>query len=103
MGRRRWTNVMIEGGSEVLGTCFDLAIVDEVHVFIANKIAGGAHSGPVDGVGHGLMADADQLESCQVETIDEDLYISGRIVRPDACLRESGDQAEQSRPSDASS
>ena len=103
MGSRCWTNVMIEGGSEVLGTCFDLAIVDEVHVFIANKIAGGAHSGPVDGVGHGLMADADQLESCQVETIDEDLYISGRIVRPDACLRESVDQAEQSRPSDASS
>ena len=36
------TNVLVEGGSKLLGTLFDMRAVDEVHVFIAPKVAGGA-------------------------------------------------------------
>ena len=34
--------VLVEGGSQLLGTMFDMRVVDEVHVFIAPKLAGGA-------------------------------------------------------------
>ncbi len=46
------TNVLVEGGSRLLGTLFDIGAVDEVHVFIAPKIAGGAAApGPIGGPG----------------------------------------------------
>src|SRR5436190_19884132 len=31
LGRRRMTNVLVEGGSQLLGTIFNLRAVDEVH------------------------------------------------------------------------
>ena len=48
MGRRRFTNVLVEGGGGVLGSFLDAGAIDEVHVFIAPRLAGGAgaHSPP---------------------------------------------------------
>ena len=52
LGKRRMTNVVVEGGSRLLGCLFDSQLVDEVHVFIAPKLAGGeASPGPVAGLG----------------------------------------------------
>ncbi len=42
LGRRRMTNILIEGGSKLLGALFDAGAIDEVHVFIAFKLIGGA-------------------------------------------------------------
>ena len=42
LGRRRMTNVLVEGGGRLLGTLFDLRAIDEIHVFIAPKLIGGA-------------------------------------------------------------
>lgn len=44
LGRRRMTNVLVEGGSRLLGNWFDLGQIDEVHVFIAPRIFGGAQA-----------------------------------------------------------
>ncbi len=41
LGRRRMTNVLVEGGSCLLNTLFDMYAIDEVHVFTAPKDAGG--------------------------------------------------------------
>lgn len=41
LGRRRWTNVMCEGGSRLLHELFSIYAIDEVHVFTAPKEAGG--------------------------------------------------------------
>jgi diaminohydroxyphosphoribosylaminopyrimidine deaminase/5-amino-6-(5-phosphoribosylamino)uracil reductase len=41
LGRRRMTNVLVEGGSRLLHTLFDIYAIDEVHVFTAPKDAGG--------------------------------------------------------------
>ena len=41
LGRRRLTNVLVEGGSRLLGSLFDARQIDEVHVFIAPKLCGG--------------------------------------------------------------
>src|SRR5205823_11439728 len=59
LGRRRFTNVLVEGGSGVLGSFLDAGAVDEVHVFIAPRLAGGAQAlSPVGGAGVEKIAEA---------------------------------------------
>ena len=41
LGRRRMTNVLVEGGGKLLGRFFDSQLVDEAHLFIAPKLIGG--------------------------------------------------------------
>jgi diaminohydroxyphosphoribosylaminopyrimidine deaminase/5-amino-6-(5-phosphoribosylamino)uracil reductase len=80
LGRRRMTNVLVEGGSKLLGTLFDLRAVDEVHVFIAPKLVGGADAvSPVGGLGIDHMADALQLADISIEELAGDVYLHGRI------------------------
>jgi diaminohydroxyphosphoribosylaminopyrimidine deaminase/5-amino-6-(5-phosphoribosylamino)uracil reductase len=82
MGRRRWTNVLVEGGSGVLGSFLDGGAVDEVHVFVAPRLFGGARAlTPVAGTGVAHVADAPRLAECRFEHIGEDVYIHGRIAR----------------------
>ncbi len=80
LGRRRMTNVLVEGGSQLLGALFDLRAVDEVHVFIAPKFAGGAAApSPVGGTGSERMADALKLDDITIEELDGDVYVHGRV------------------------
>ena len=80
LGRRRMTNLLIEGGSRVLGECFDRNLVDEACVFVAPKIVGGAEAKtPVAGTGKDLMAQALGLRDAKWETSNGDLYIRGRV------------------------
>jgi diaminohydroxyphosphoribosylaminopyrimidine deaminase/5-amino-6-(5-phosphoribosylamino)uracil reductase len=80
LGRRRMTNVLVEGGSNLLGTLFDMRAVDEVHVFIAPKLAGGFSApGPVGGTGIERMASALRLADISIEELDGDVYVHGRV------------------------
>lgn len=82
LGRRRMTNVLVEGGGQLLGTLFDADLVDEVHVFIAPKIIGGRDATtPVAGIGKSLMADALPLADATVERSGDDVYVHG-LVHP---------------------
>jgi diaminohydroxyphosphoribosylaminopyrimidine deaminase / 5-amino-6-(5-phosphoribosylamino)uracil reductase len=82
LGRREMTNVLVEGGSRLLGTLFNLGAVDEVHVFIALKIAGGVTApSPVGGAGVTKMADALRLGDITIEELAGDVYVHGRIKR----------------------
>ena len=79
LGRRQFTNVLVEGGSRLFGSLFDGGHVDEVHVFVASKIVGGAEApSAVAGRGFAQMGFASTLESVAVERIGDDVYISGR-------------------------
>lgn len=78
LGRRKMTNVLVEGGQTVLGALFDRQLVDEVHAFIAPKLVGSATApGPIGGSGVQKMAAAWKLETPQYEQIGEDLYLHG--------------------------
>jgi diaminohydroxyphosphoribosylaminopyrimidine deaminase/5-amino-6-(5-phosphoribosylamino)uracil reductase len=80
LGRRRMTNVLIEGGSRLLGSLFDIGAIDEVHVFIAPKICGGAAAvSPVGGMGVECMSAALALADISIEELDGDVYIHGRV------------------------
>jgi diaminohydroxyphosphoribosylaminopyrimidine deaminase/5-amino-6-(5-phosphoribosylamino)uracil reductase len=76
------TNVLVEGGSGLLGTFFNLNAIDEVHVFIAPKLAGGSTApSPIGGNGIERMADALSLADISIEELDGDVYVHGRIKR----------------------
>jgi diaminohydroxyphosphoribosylaminopyrimidine deaminase / 5-amino-6-(5-phosphoribosylamino)uracil reductase len=80
LGRRRMTNVLVEGGSKLFGTFFDMRAVDEVHVFIAPKIAGGDDAPtPAGGIGIERMTEALKLADIAIEELEGDVYVHGRI------------------------
>ena len=82
MGRRQWTNVLVEGGSKVLGMLLDLQAIDEVHTFIATKLIGGEEAlSAMAGRGIAQMGDATELTNAQVEVLEGDIYVHGRIAR----------------------
>ncbi len=85
LGQRRMTNLLVEGGARLLGRLFDARAIDEVHVFIAPKLVGGAGAvGPLGGRGVDEPGDALQLESPSMEQLGEDVYVSGRVLRASA-------------------
>jgi diaminohydroxyphosphoribosylaminopyrimidine deaminase/5-amino-6-(5-phosphoribosylamino)uracil reductase len=78
LGRRRFTNILIEGGSAVLGSFVDAGAIDEVHVFVAGKLFGGAGAKtPAAGQGIARVADAMTLQEMHVEMIEGDVYLHG--------------------------
>jgi len=82
LGRRQMTNVLVEGGGHLLGALFDVAAIDEVHVFVAPKVLGGEIArSPVEGEGVAEIARAFELDHPQWQQVGDDLYLSGRILR----------------------
>lgn len=80
LGQRQCTNVLVEGGSRLLGSLFDLHAIDEVHAFISPKLVGGQlATTPVAGAGLAQMADALPLRNSQVEILGGDVYLRGRM------------------------
>jgi diaminohydroxyphosphoribosylaminopyrimidine deaminase/5-amino-6-(5-phosphoribosylamino)uracil reductase len=83
LGRRRMTNLLVEGGGRLLGALFDLQAIDEVHVFIAPKLFGGTEAVvPLAGLGIQQPSEAAWLDSPQIERIGPDMYITGRVRYP---------------------
>ena len=81
LGRRLMTNVLVEGGSGVLGSCLDARMADWAHIFVAPKILGGKESlSPVGGAGAFKIADALHVEPVDFLKLGIDLFIEGRII-----------------------
>ncbi len=81
LGQRRMTNVLVEGGGKLLGALFDAGEIDEVHAFIAPKLVGGEMAAsPLEGCGRAPMSAALSLASPQIEQLDGDVYIHGRVA-----------------------
>ena len=82
LGRRRMTNVLIEGGSHLLGSFFDAELIDEVHVFIAPKLVGGTDAlTPVSGTGSDSIPNLSSLDATSIERLGDDVYITGVMKR----------------------
>lgn len=85
LGRRRMTNVLVEGGSRLLGNLFDLDQIDELHVFVAPRLFGGAEAlTPIGGLGVESPACALALSDVRWSRLGDDFYGSGRVVRAPA-------------------
>lgn len=82
LGRRRFTNVLAEGGAKLLGNLFDARQIDEVHVFVAPKLIGGSGAiAPLAGIGISNMADALRLDAVQIATPGGDMYLRGQVIQ----------------------
>ncbi len=82
LGRRRMTNVLVEGGGRLLGSLLDAGQIDEVHVFIAPKLIGGASApSPIGGEGVEEISQALALEQVEVEQAGPDVYLRGRVLQ----------------------
>jgi diaminohydroxyphosphoribosylaminopyrimidine deaminase/5-amino-6-(5-phosphoribosylamino)uracil reductase len=82
LGRRQMTNLLVEGGPKVFGALHDIGAVDEVHVFIAPKLVGGADApSAIAGLGLAEMTTALCLRSPRIEVLGDDVYVTGRVER----------------------
>jgi diaminohydroxyphosphoribosylaminopyrimidine deaminase/5-amino-6-(5-phosphoribosylamino)uracil reductase len=98
LGRRRMTNILVEGGSHLLGSLLDAAQIDEVHVFIAPKLAGGQSAlSPIAGEGLARMFDAMAIDATEWKQVGTDVYLCGRVRRAadPVQLTNQGDRHEQ--------
>jgi len=83
LAERGMTNLLVEGGGELLGHLFDLEYLDEVNVFVAPKIIGGKEAVvPVGGEGRELMKRATTIPDKKIEIVGTDVLISGRLQYP---------------------
>lgn len=80
LGQRKLTNILIEGGGQLLGSFFDAGLIDEVHIFIAPKLVGGVTSPtPLAGKGLEKIPDLSQLTDLTVLPLEDDLYVNARL------------------------
>ncbi len=78
LGKREVTSVLVEGGGLLLGSLFDLGLVDKVLVFIAPIIVGGSEAvTAVAGEGVASMAEALRLKRVRTERLGDDIMVSG--------------------------
>lgn len=79
LGKRKMTNVLVEGGGRVHGAFLNAKAVDEIWAFIAPKwIADHDAPGPVAGHGIQLMSDAGELIDPEIRNVGTDAFIRGR-------------------------
>ena len=83
LGRRGMTNVLVEGGGQVLGSFLDQGQVDAVDVFIAPILEGGDHARTaVRGRGLNLMRDAARLRGVELSEVGGDVRVRGWLPQP---------------------
>ena len=78
LGERSMTSVLVEGGGTLLGSLFDLGLVDKVMAYVSPKIIGGDSApGPVGGSGAARMADALSLGRARWQPVGDDMLLVG--------------------------
>jgi diaminohydroxyphosphoribosylaminopyrimidine deaminase/5-amino-6-(5-phosphoribosylamino)uracil reductase len=78
LGRRQLISVLVESGGAVLGSLVEAGLVDEVAVFVAPKLVGGAAApGPIGGQGVAEMGAALELVEVAVERVGRDVLVRG--------------------------
>lgn len=81
-GAASMTNVLVEGGGRVLGAFADAGLADEVHVYVAPRLIGGAGAvGPLHARGAGAVAEALSFATPPTVTRTGDgLFVRGVIA-----------------------
>ncbi len=99
LGERGLNHLMVEGGSEILGSFFDGNHVNEVWGFIAPVLIGGAGKTPISGQGAQSMQDALRLKHIHTELCDQDIlmraFIPGDFINDLLGIDEEADQCLQ--------
>ncbi len=85
VGSRQVSTVLLEGGSELLGSAFDHGLVDKVLAFIAPIIIGSSDGRTaVGGIGVQSIAEALSLERLEVKNFADNVLVSGYVKKASA-------------------
>ena len=76
LAQRGMTNLLVEGGSELLASFLAANQIDEAHVFLGAKLFGGRSAmGPIAGEGVHKVADAPLFTVASVDAFDQDVRV----------------------------
>lgn len=80
LGQQNICSILVEGGATLSGSFVAKKLVDKVYFFIAPKIVGGKEAKtPVAGTGILNLQEALSLKDIQIEKLEEDILIIGRV------------------------
>jgi diaminohydroxyphosphoribosylaminopyrimidine deaminase/5-amino-6-(5-phosphoribosylamino)uracil reductase len=79
LARRGCTNVLIEGGGEVLGAAFDARLVDRIRFYLAPLLCGGPNV--IGGRGVATTAESLHLKKVSYRRCGGDLVVDGEVGR----------------------
>ena len=80
LGQKNICSILVEGGATLSGSFVAKKLVDKVYFFIAPKIIGGKEAKtPVAGTGILNLQEALALKDIQIEKLEEDILIIGRV------------------------
>ena len=78
---REIASVLVEGGSEVLGSFLDARVADRVYAFIAPKLVGGKDALPsIGGIGIDVMSNCASVTEPELLTLGKDWLITGKVA-----------------------
>jgi len=79
LAQRGMTNVVAEGGSQLLGLLFEMHRIDEVHAYVAGRLIGGKDAfSPIGGTGLSDMRNAISLTEMETQLFDDTMLICGK-------------------------
>ncbi|MBF0479256.1 MAG: bifunctional diaminohydroxyphosphoribosylaminopyrimidine deaminase/5-amino-6-(5-phosphoribosylamino)uracil reductase RibD [Candidatus Omnitrophica bacterium] len=82
LAKENITSILIEGGSEVIGSALKEGLVDKMHIYIAPKIVGDQKAlSSVTGMNISKIEEALQLKDLQVLYFHPDIRIEGYVLR----------------------
>lgn len=80
LGQKNICSILVEGGATLSGSFVAKKLIDKVYFFIAPKIIGGKEAKtPVAGTGILNLQEALALKDIQIEKLEEDILIIGRV------------------------
>lgn len=82
LGKQEITSILVEGGSQLLGSFFDHRLVDKVLVFVSPIIIGGSKATTaVAGDGVEKVTDAFHLNCIDIEKLGDNMLVSGYVPK----------------------
>jgi diaminohydroxyphosphoribosylaminopyrimidine deaminase / 5-amino-6-(5-phosphoribosylamino)uracil reductase len=74
------TNMLVEGGGELLGSLFDARQIDQCEVFVAPKLIGGSSApSPLAGRGMEMVSDGPAINLIHHQMRDQDVHLTYRL------------------------
>jgi diaminohydroxyphosphoribosylaminopyrimidine deaminase/5-amino-6-(5-phosphoribosylamino)uracil reductase len=96
LGARGTVSLLVEGGGTLLGSMFDLGLVDKVAAFVAPVIIGGSSApSPVGGKGSEVMSQALRLSQVKTRQIGEDMLVLGYPEAGDTPVKATVNEGEE--------
>jgi diaminohydroxyphosphoribosylaminopyrimidine deaminase/5-amino-6-(5-phosphoribosylamino)uracil reductase len=74
------TNILVEGGGELLGGLYDIHQIDQCEIFVAPKVIGGKSSpSPLAGLGIEKVSDGPEIDLVKHQMLEQDMHLSYRL------------------------